>query len=57
MLHYNATLDGFEGSDDIDDDETKNDDIMTIDDLVDNSEVDPDDEPTADDFCEEFIGI
>ena len=60
MLHYNEILDGFEGSDDDidDDDETNNGDtIQAIDDLIDNAEVDEDtEEPTADDFVEEFIG-
>ena len=58
MLHYNEILDGFEGSDDIDDDdETNNGDVMTIDNLVGDDEVDPDtEEPVADDFCQDFIG-
>jgi hypothetical protein len=45
MITYNAQKDCFEGSDDIDDiddDETNNGDtIQTIEDLIDNSEVDP----------------
>jgi hypothetical protein len=57
MLTFNENLDGFEGSDDIDDNETNNGDVMTIEDLIDNAETDEDTgEPAADDFCEDFIG-
>jgi hypothetical protein len=61
MLKYNENLDRFEGDDDTDiddDEETNNGDVMTIDDLLDNEEVDPDnEEPTADDFAQDFIGF
>ena len=60
MLTYNEILDGFEGSDDVDDDDETNngDTIQTIEDLIDNAETDEDsEEPTADELCEEFIGL
>lgn len=57
MLQYDENLDGFLGDDDIDDDDTNNGDVMTIDDLIDNSEVDPDDDQPDDagNYCEDFI--
>jgi hypothetical protein len=44
-------------TDNSDDDTDSDNKIQTVDDLVDNSEVDPDDEPDDDDLCiQDFVG-